>query len=1096
MKIITLSKSILAAAIHAAVLLLFGAGVCQAQSSPGAALQAPDIGQADYSLTQVNPDSCVWQNSSGQTVTSIQTGMNFFNGSVWTPSNPSFVPSPDGTKFVATQIQDPTTISAQLNVQGAISVISPDNVTIRSTPIAISVFDSASGLSALVATLTNSTGVQVDPQDIVFDRALVGGGFQASVVYSRPDVGSFLQDVVFTGFNPNFNPTNWGFAESSTNTLLIQITTEFYDVPQPLMVTNPIYIEQNPAVRASMASPDLIDYSIDFGDYTFGPGQAYTSAVNGSPSAGVPVIKDFVTDSGRTFLVESVPFIWLQNQLKTLPPVAANIGSPSPHAKAKKTMLASSLPRLPAGNPGGRVPSRGAPASPPPKRLAATATKPHGVVVDYIVTVSSTVTPTLYTSDTTYFVNGNVTCSSPTTFESAVFKFPTNAGCIQINSTLIMTTTNYRPAIFTSADDSTAGASLSSIYTNYTGTPTNNSYGSTSGAILLNTTANVNLNNLRICYMSKDIQINPSTYSQIVTLSHAQLVGGTNGIYINGGSGSYGVTLNINNTLMDNIGCPLNIASSAGVTANFCNCTFDTCADLIDPGTGSNIFNFTNSIFFYVSALGTSGLSGSNNGFYRSPNFGSAQSTNTTSPFQTNGAGYHYLSPSSSFLTNGTSNVGYALLSQLQMKTVLEPFTLTNVFTTTTTLSNVVQRDTNGIALGWHYDPIDYLAACSVSDAELLLTNGVALAYGDYSNIGIKLLDNSQLVSQGTPNSRNYLAYYGQIQEQPLNLWGFTNAVAQALPISPSPTNSATKPSVFLRLTTLCAPQGETNLLNTADSGQVLGGLTLRDCEVYGAGANWIMNESSNTLLIGLTNNVFHRVPFAITNNATIIAYNNLFYGTTNTNEFTISIQRRSGTSSNIIENNVFDGVTASLAGQVVGYNAYVNGGTNAAITNNSFQTNITWQPGPLGAYYQATNSPLLANGSTYATNIELYHYTVLTNEAVEGTNIVSRGYHYIALGTNGLPLISNTNGVPDYLADANGDGIVDNGELPWFDDIIPLAWRTLYGLTPDSPQLDGQDPDLDALSNLQEYLYGTDPIINQGFNVWVSQPAGSSGIP
>ena len=108
-----------------------------------------------------------------------------------------------------------------------------------------------------MATLTNCTGVQVDAQDIVYDRALVGGGFAASVVYSLPDRGSFHQDVVFVGFNPTFNPTNWGFAESSTNSLQIQIITEFYNSPQPLMVTNPVYIEQDPAVRASMALPNF-----------------------------------------------------------------------------------------------------------------------------------------------------------------------------------------------------------------------------------------------------------------------------------------------------------------------------------------------------------------------------------------------------------------------------------------------------------------------------------------------------------------------------------------------------------------------------------------------------------------------------------------------------------------------------------------------------------------------------------------------------------------------------------------------------------------------------------------------------------------------
>jgi hypothetical protein len=50
----------------------------------------------------------------------------------------------------------------------------------------------------------------------------------------------------------------------------------------------------------------------------------------------------------------------------------------------------------------------------------------------------------------------------------------------------------------------------------------------------------------------------------------------------------------------------------------------------------------------------------------------------------------------------------------------------------------------------------------------------------------------------------------------------------------------------------------------------------------------------------------------------------------------------------------------------------------------------------------------------------------------MEGDSVVDIGYHYVACGANGLPLVSNTNGLPDYVADANGNGLVDTGEIPW----------------------------------------------------------------
>jgi hypothetical protein len=1024
--------------------LLFIRGIYPAQSSPAVAGQAAGIEESDYAITQVNPHSRVWRNSLGQSVAEIATGMNYWDGQQWTPSNPSFVVSPNGTAFVATQIQDPTQLAANLNCAGAVTVTTPDNITLSSTPIAIGLYDAASGLSAIVATLTNTTGVLVDPQDVVYDRALVGGGFAASVVYSLPDTGSFHQDVTFVGFDPGFNPTNWGFAETSTNTLQIQIITEFYDPPQPIMMERPLYIEQNPAVRASMASPDIIDYTLDFGDYVFGPGLAYTAATNAGPTGGTPVAKDFVTSSGRTFLIESVPYLELAGQLQTLPPVTTNTSSLRPGRQRAKRMRIAAATLPPFRN----INTKAVEKIIPGKKVALAIAKPRGVTVDYVVTVSSTTTPVLYSSDTTYFVSGNVYDSSSVTMESAVFKYPTNnLGAIEVENTLTLATTNYRPAVFTAADDNTAGTMFNTtLWSGYTGNPGGKYYGNV--ALWLNTSAAIALNNLRFCYLNQAIQIDADYSSETVSVAHSELVDCIIGINVAGGNGNTGsggadaLTFNANNCLMAQIEYPFQ-TEGVILTGNACNCTIDSSTSVInDKGNTRGGFLFTNSIFSSSSTIYSIpkgfesflNLSGGYNGFYHTTAFGSSYTTVSSTPYDSVGAGYYYLPSTSPFLTKGTTNISTSLLLQLQSKTTEPPLILTNSFTNYTVLTPLAQRDTLATAIGWHYDPIDYICACSVSNATLLLTNGVALAY--YDNLGIWLQDGSRLVSQGTPNYRNYLVYYGVVQEQPTNLWATNTAVAQSLPIAPFPYGSLANPSIFLRLTTICAPQGETNLLNTGDNGvtgQVIGGLTLRDCEVYGAGANWRMSESNNTPSVGLTNNVFHRVPFAVSNSAAVTSYNNLFYGTANVSitNTTVSIRYRGTNSPNTNENNVFDGVTASLDG-LVGYNAYLHGATNTTFQTNDIQTGITWLSGQLGGYYQATDSPLLNNGSAYATHLGLYHYTVTTNNAVEGTNIVSRGYHYVAAGSNGLPLDTNGDGIPDYLEDANGNGMVDSGEFDW----------------------------------------------------------------
>ena len=416
--------------------------------------------------------------------------------------------SADGMAFEASRILAPIRISENLDVVGAVTVTTPppDNVTLRSTPIALALYDSSSGKAIILAAVTNgagtnSTGILVDPRDVVFPNAFVGGGFAASVVFCV-DPGRFTQDLVFTAFDPGFDPTVWGFAASSTNTLWLQIWTEFYAPPQPQMRTNLICAETNQAIRASMASPDLIDYTLDFGNYVFGLGKAYTAGTNAGPNGGVIVAKDFVSASGRSFLVESVKYIDLEPGLRALPAPTVKTSSLTPPPRAQKTRMAAlSVPPL-------REAKRTSNEKIVPGRTAAVAlSKPRGVVIDYVATPTSMSTPIIYSSDSTYYVSGTVYATGPVVMEGATFKFPSTSGSIEVEGGLTMSTTNYRPAIFTAADDNTIGTTLSTnIWTGYTGNPSGKYYGSSA---LLNTTSNVALNNLRFCYMNCAIEITP-----------------------------------------------------------------------------------------------------------------------------------------------------------------------------------------------------------------------------------------------------------------------------------------------------------------------------------------------------------------------------------------------------------------------------------------------------------------------------------------------------------------------------------------------------------------------------------------------------------
>jgi hypothetical protein len=184
------------------------------------------------------------------------------------------------------------------------------------------------------------------------------------------------------------------------------------------------------------------------------------------------------------------------------------------------------------------------------------------------------------------------------------------------------------------------------------------------------------------------------------------------------------------------------------------------------------------------------------------------------------------------------------------------------------------------------------------------------------------------------------------------------------------------------------------------------GNLLVEDCEFYNGENNFSGHTNSVAIL---NNNLFHRSQFTATGSGT------------------------GGSQSSLsLSNNLFFGILPS--GNPWGFEMTQPSGTawNAFINDIVLSSAFAWQSGPLGDFYHPTNSVLIDEGDVGADVQGLYHFTTLTNQTKETTSTVDIGYHYVAVDSNGKPLDYDTDGVPDYLEDGNGNGIVNSGETDW----------------------------------------------------------------
>jgi hypothetical protein len=416
-------------AILSCSILLLASCVCHAQSLPGNVPQS--VG--NYAVVQRGPYSRVWQstllytNANGdvttnqQSYTELATGICYLTNSEYVDSVEQVELAPGGAQAVQGRHQVQWTANAN-TPGGAVTVTTPDGKQLSSSVFGLAYYDVATGSNAAIGHLKDCNGSIVEPNQVLYEDAF--SNVTADISYSYTMAG-LSQDIVLR--QNLLPPDNYGLSDETT---ILQIYTRFFNFPEP-------------AITSVTNGNDVDAEILDFGDMKMAMGQAFFVNGQAAPVAAGMVSKQWVQINNGTYLVESIPYSTISNQLQQLPH-ASNI-RPSLGGVRRLAFL-ESKPSWLTGFPKGGEPMKIARAKSGQPRLK----------LDY--ELLSTSTNLVLQGDTTYLVTNLVNVSGTTTIEGGtVVKFATN-GTASITATNVVCLTGpYSPGVFTSINDNSVG---------------------------------------------------------------------------------------------------------------------------------------------------------------------------------------------------------------------------------------------------------------------------------------------------------------------------------------------------------------------------------------------------------------------------------------------------------------------------------------------------------------------------------------------------------------------------------------------------------------------------------------------------------------
>jgi hypothetical protein len=309
-----------------------------------------------------------------------------------------------------------------LNSYGAIDMQTPDGKRLRSNILGLGYYDRATGRAVLIAQIQDCNGVLASDNQVLYPNAFQG--FRADVRYTYKK-GSFEQDVILREQPPA--PESFGL---NSQTTVLEVLTEFLNPPAETVTQSTDDVGQT------------TDEIVSWGAMKIGHGQAF-DLVREDPTAMISMEKRYVTLQGRKILLEMVPMKVVAPSLNGLPPQAS---APLPASNLKMARV-DALPAVRKGE-----------LKSNPMKLALNTPATKGFVLDY-VTLYASQTNSTFQGDSTYYISGDVSISGNTVIEGgAVIKFDTSTpSSINILGKVSCETGPYRPAVFTSANDSAAG---------------------------------------------------------------------------------------------------------------------------------------------------------------------------------------------------------------------------------------------------------------------------------------------------------------------------------------------------------------------------------------------------------------------------------------------------------------------------------------------------------------------------------------------------------------------------------------------------------------------------------------------------------------